>query len=570
MKRRHFLSSLLVAGVSMATVGCASLDEPLHVYYNAKIYTADKAKPEATAIVVSGGEIVYVGDDNGAKDFVGDNKAVFYDMHSRRMLPGFMDTHCHYIFVSVVMTDTPSLEIAEDWSHEEILEAVHEFSRENEKSKVPIIIGLGYGVGAKPLASELDKVSDRPVALTDSGGHSMWLNTAAMKAAGIDANTPDPIPGSSFFARDEHGNPTGQVVEVNAIVSVYKKLKLGSVKAMKKNLPEFHKVINSNGYTAVYDAGFLVMDEKEILPVLNKTKLPLRYFTSFYYDGTAKPEDFIEMMKDVRDEQTSDNVRPTTLKMFKDGTVEVYSAYMFDDYLPPGHGHGEEVLRNSNMLDMARAATDEDFNVHVHAIGDRAISDVLDIYKELGDISGTKTMAHVQILPPDGLKRFSEQNDVFYQTTPLWLAYDPFTPQVLGDDRYSRMMPLKSVAEGGTTLTFGSDAPVSRGLVGMNPFNNIYYAVCRTIESDDLIIPPQSEGIDVKTAIDAYTINGAKQVGAEDEFGSITVGKSADFIIIDRDILSIPPRHIKDVKVLKTFFRGNCVYDRKNSKQQSV
>ena len=263
-------------------------------------------------------------------------------------------------------------------------------------------------------------------------------------------------------------------------------------------------------------------------------------------------------MTSVRDKYTSDTVRPTTLKLFKDGTLEDYSSLMFENFSDHS-GEGVEILDNDHMMAIARAAADKGFNLHTHAIGDKAISETLDLYRDLGDIEGTKTMAHVQILPEDGIQRFAEQTDVFYQTTPVWALGDEFTKSALGDDRYGRQMPLNTVSQNGTLLTFGSDAPVSNGLAGINPFTEMYHAVKRG-ESDDYD-PPKSEGIDIATAIKAYTINGARQVNAGDEIGSITAGKSADFIVLDRDLLTVPTDEIKDTTVLQTYFKGNEVYN---------
>lgn len=545
--------------------GCAKMpgNQGGTVYYNGKIFTADDSRPEASAVVVKDGIITYVGDDTSARKFAGD-QASAHNMGGKMVLPGLIDTHAHYMSINTWNTKTPPLQIDLTLTHDQVLDKVREYANQYPADQAPVISGLGYGIDIKPLASELDKaVSDRPVVLIDSGGHAGWANTRAFEMAGITAQTADPSPGISYFIRDDNGNPTGEFQEASTISLMLQKLGVTSGKAIEANFPKFtNMVLSANGYTGYFDAGLLVADEEESIEALSKANADVRVFTSLVYRDPVPVEQFLSKMISVRDKYTSDTVRPTTLKLFKDGTVEAHSSLMFNDFNDHPGEKGIEILDNEHMLAMAKAAAAQGFNVHTHAIGDRAISEILDLYKELGDIEGTKTMAHIQVLPEDGIKRFAEQKDIFYQTTPVWALGDQFTQDALGEERYGRQMPLNTVSKNGTLLTFGSDAPVSNGMEGVNPFAEMYHAVKRG-ESDDYD-PPKSEGIDIATAIKAYTINGAMQVNAGDEIGSITAGKSADFIVLDRDLLSVPTDEIKDTTVLQTYFKGKEIYNAQN------
>ncbi|WP_195267185.1 amidohydrolase [Eubacterium sp. 1001713B170207_170306_E7] len=550
-------SVIFLAGCSNAVVNQGG-----EVYYNAKVFTSDDEKPEASALVVKDGKITFVGSSTEALKFAG-RGAASHDMEGRLILPGLIDSHAHYLAINTWTSDVLPLQIDLALTHDQILEAVRDYAAQYPAEVAPVISGSGYGTDARPLASELDKVvSDRPVVLTNSGGHGGWANTKALEMAGITAATPDPSPGISYFVRDESGNPTGEFKEASTMSIMLQGLGLTSGKEIETRFPVFTQtVLSPYGYTAYYDAGLLVADEEESIDALSKSGADIRVFTSFVYRDPVPVDAFVSKMTAVRDKYTSDTVRPTTLKLFKDGTLEDYSSLMFEDF-SDHNGEGIEILDNSHMLAIAQAAAGKGFNIHTHAIGDKAIDETLDLYQDLGDIEGTKTMAHVQILPEDGIRRFAEQTDVFYQTTPVWALGDEFTKSALGQTRYGRQMPLNTVSQNGTLLTFGSDAPVSNGLAGINPFAEMYHAVKRG-ESDDYD-PPKSEGIDIATAIRAYTINGARQVGAGDEIGSITAGKSADFIVLDRDLLSIPTDEIKDTTVLQTFFRGDEVYNAQN------
>ncbi|WP_409200551.1 amidohydrolase [Methanobrevibacter sp. DSM 116169] len=532
-----------------------NISEEYKVFFNGKIYTSNKNQENVTAFVCKNDKFIYVGSDEKALKFKTHNT---FDLKGKRVLPGFMDTHCHYVMMSLKSLED-SIEIEQNMSHLKVLEMIKEIVSKKSVDDLPIVFGLGYGTDCIPLASELDKaVNDRPVFLYDSGGHSGWMNTKLMELINLTKDTPDPKPGVCYFKRDENGNPTGQAVENDAMVYVERQLGASSPELLEKQLPEINRIANSFGYTSVFDAGFIFSGEKRILETLNSMNLTLRYFTSFYYDGLSDKEGFIKEMIECRKLYTSELLRPTTLKMFKDGTIEAFSAFMFDEYEKPGHGKGAKTLKHDQLLEMGKISCAENFNIHIHAIGDAAIEDVLNIYDELGDIAGTKTIAHVQVLPENGLKRFEKQNEIIYQTTPVWLGFDQFTKDVLGPERYIRQMPLKTLKNNGTTLTFGSDAPVSGGLIGLNPFINICCAVNRYDQTR--FIPPSNEAITVEDCIDAYTINGAKQVNSENEFGTIEKGKSADFIILNQDILAIDTNKIQNTKVLETWFKGNCIF----------
>lgn len=528
------------------------------VFVNGKIYTAD-GNQNATAFVVENGRFFHVGSDSSALSLAQEGGTV-RDMQGARIIPGMMDTHCHFVMMSLIKFDE-WLPIDFYASHDEVLAVLKEYAKNHTVEECPIIRGLGYGLDCKTLATELDRaVNDRPVLLLDSGGHSGWFNTKMIERIGLDANTPDPRPGKSYFSRDERGNPTGQVIETEAELIIIEGAGIACIKNITEKLPEQIDLLHSFGITALYDAGFIMASEKEVYEALASLDLDIQFFSSFHFNGSRPNEEMLSHMIEARDQYSSDWLHPTTLKMFKDGTIEPWTAYMFEDYYPPAIGHGASLHSTEEMVAMALIAAKEDFNIHTHAVGDRAITETLDVYKQLGKIEGTKTIAHVQVLPEDGIERFTEQSEVFFQTTPVWLERDKETDAVLGEERSCRQSPFKTLLEKGVTFTFGSDAPVSGGKKGINPFSNTYYCVARSFDSD-LVFPPRSEGIEVASCIDAYTINAAKQVCAENDLGSITAGKQAHFVVLDRDVFEIDWREIKDVQVAETWYRGICVHE---------
>ncbi len=556
----YFSMAAVAAGILAG--GCRSVapSDACAVYYNAKVYTADAENPSATAFVVRDGNFVYVGNDRDALQY---GRGV--DLQGKRVVPGMIDSHCHPVLGSAQLS-LKLIPVDNNLNQEDTLASLKASASDAEHRDLPIVLGIGFGTNCRPVrAVDLDTVfPDRPAVIFSDDCHAYWFNTKAMEMANLTRDTPDPIPGASYYDRDADGNPTGYVIEGVAGIDLLRKMNIFQDELVRQELLATLKIFARNGITSICDAGFGLLSEEPAVRTLKKmeqeNELTLRCYTSYIYFGDCvdNPAHAIEVMRDLRGNYTSDLLHPDTLKFIGDGTLEVQSAWMLEDYLPPGKGRGAATITMEEMIPIATTAAAEGYNVHNHAIGDAAISRALDFHEKLGKIAGTKTICHVQVLPKDGVRRFGEQGDVFFQTTPVWLMADQFTEKVLGTERYLRQVPLASLIKAGVTVTFGSDFPVSGGELGVNPFLNMWVAVNRA--TDDSIAPPRSEGITVKECIDAYTINGARQVGAADRIGSITVGKSADFAICSDDFFAIEPQKLKDVTVEQTYLRGKCVY----------
>lgn len=571
INRRDFLKlgALAATEVGLMSLGlpgaanvAAAAEGKAQVYYNAKIFTSDKNKPSATAFVVENGKFVYVGDDAGALKYGSGT-----DLKGKRILPGFLDTHSHTVMASS-LSSLGGITVDLAWDLKTTLAHIAEKANDDVRKNEKFVVGMGIGPRCRPnLAKDLDAiVPDRPVFIISLDGHACWLNTLAMERAKLTKDTPDPIPGSSFFERDEDGNPTGYVVETTAVVFVMRRLGLFTPDMIQAAYPKVQAMYSRYGYTGLIDTGFATVAENIGLQAFKQLEeageLKMRAFTCYHYLGEVaeNPDEALAAMKVNREKFSSELVQPTTLKLFTDGTLEVLTAWLFDGY--SAHGSGLPVipvLTYDDMVYMTQKATDAGFHVHTHAIGDAAISQALDVYEKVGKTATTKTICHVQIMPKDGVRRFGKlRDDVIYQTTPIWLMNDPFAREALGEERFLRQVPLASLIKEGVTLTFGSDYPIARGEASLNPFNNMWVAVNRS--TDDQFAPPKSEGITVPDCIVAYTINAAKQFGAADRIGSITEGKSADFVVCSDDILEIAPQKLKDVAVDATYFRGEQVY----------
>lgn len=563
MKRNTCFFALFL---TLIFCGCAALETPssgVTVYFNGKIYTAEKENPSATAFAIQNGKFIAVGDDRSIQEKYGNG----IDLKGRRVIPGMIDSHCHPVFTSSLLA-FDLIAVGENLDLRETLALLKEKAADPEHKDLPVIFGIGFGTKCRPIrAVDLDRaIPDRPAIIFSSDGHAYWLNTKAMELGKLDRNTVDPVPGASYFERDAAGNLTGYILETTAGFAALRKMGVIKPEHVRSGLGDVQKIFARNGITAAFEAGFLAVPEETGLAALRGMEedgeLSMRFFTSYVYFGSAldSPENMLNIMKKHRAEHaSSDLLRADTLKLIADGTLEVQTAWMAENYLPPAKGRGAPTLTMTEMLTAARPAAAEGFNIHNHAIGDATISMTLDFYKKLGAIKGTKTICHVQILPGNGIQRFIEQkDDVFYQTTPCWLMDDLFTRQVLGMERYLRQVPLASLIRGGVTVTFGSDFPVSGGELGVNPFTNMWVAVNRA--ALDKIAPPKSEAITVENCVDAYTINGARQIGAADRIGSIRAGKSADFVLCSEDIFTVDPLKLNEIKVHETYFRGKRIH----------
>lgn len=532
------------------------------VYYNALVYTADKEHPEATAFVVEGDKIVYVGNDSAAIEFAG-KEAKTIDMNKKRVIPGLSDTHCHYLMLCSLVSKIPSIQLDQHETHEQTIARIKAFAEKYSEEQVPVIYGFGWGFKCKAHKKEIDTLGiTRPVLILSCDGHTGWINTPGLKKLGVDKDYKDIAPGVSYFERDANNEPTGKIVETTQEFWATQNIGLFTPDVIYSGMRNKTAEYNSLGVTSLYDAGSLVYtDEMALKAAKMYTDNTIRLYTSIVFNGLEGEDDFISRAKTLRENYSSSIVHPTTIKSFKDGTKEEFTAYVYRPY--PNGSYGNCLFSTEKHLSVMSKAAAEGFNIHIHAIGDRAINETLDVMAGLGTIKGTKTIAHNEIVCDEALNKYKNNTDVFYQTTPVWWesVITMKDLQATGFDKdwadyyIQHRYPIRSVKDAGVTVTFGSDAPASDGI---NPMREISAAVNRHLQTD--FGETVDQRFTVAECLDACTINAARQYGAENEFGSITTGKYADFVVLDKDILAVPTDEIKDIKVIATYFGGKQVY----------
>jgi len=547
------------------TGNVASAQAADFVFTNGKVYTVNDKQPWAEAVAVRGNEIVYVGDNAGAAAFVGDDTKQT-DLAGRMMLPGFVEGHFHTTTQGVALHG-PDLQTD---SMEELLAKLKKYADEHPDLK--FINGWGvrpntYGPG-EPTAAMLDKVvPDRPVFLWQVDGHSAWVNTRAMEMAGLNKDTPDTVPGASYFVRDKDGNPTGYIVEVPAQLEILNKFVTINEEyirgGMAKWFPEYAKA----GITAVHDFGWAGIDQDLAVKILHDFEkdgtLKMRIYGSYYWnDAKIDP---VPIARKMRDENQTGLIRVTALKINMDGDDDKYSALIVGKYADKPDAEPQPILPFDVINDAVMRADKEKLQVICHCFGDLAVRKFLDAVemakKANPEWDRRPVASHAVLVHPDDYPRFKELNAT-YDTTGQWMALDPYTgnisPKRYGPERMKRLFPIKPILEAGGNVSLGSDFPAAAYIADFKPLNAITQAVTRQMldKPDMPVLGGKNMRLTVAEAIRANTYGAAYGIGVEDKIGSIEEGKLADMIVLEKNLFDIDPHDIHKAKVLMTMMDG--------------
>ncbi|MDH3551805.1 MAG: amidohydrolase family protein [Gammaproteobacteria bacterium] len=556
-----------IAILSLAVPGCmqdapttAPVDYADILFVNGAVYTMDVNRAWATTVGLRDDKIVYVGFGDDAGGLQGPETHVV-DLGGKMLMPSFQDAHIHPLGAG---KEALTVDLNGLGSQEEYVAAVKAYADANPDE--PWILGGGwsmavFGPGARASKKLLDAVvPDRPVYLSSQDGHTGWANSAALKAAGIDEDTQDPV--SGIVDRDAD---TGEIVgslQEGAMELLTAHIPPSSPEFDQKSLKYSIDLLNSWGITAINDA-IALQPELDAYRALDKRdELSIRVVASLWWDRNLGLEQ-IEEIRRLRDEYSTGNVNAGAVKVMQDGVMENYTAAMSEPYYVDGNPAGIPMLEPGHLKEVVTALDAEGFQVHFHAIGDAAISQCLDAVAAAIDANGNAHrrhhIAHLQAIHPNDLLRFREL-DVIANFQPLWAYADSYitdlTIPFIGEERANWLYTIRSVINAGGMVAFGSDWSVSTA----NPFPQIETAVTRTdADGDDETFMPH-ETIDLVTALASFTINSAYVNGIDEISGSIEVGKLADLIVLDRNLFDIPAKQISETKVLLTLFGGRPVH----------
>jgi len=570
MKIHLTLFTLVLSIISPFTLAKSTLPTSADlILFNGKIYTVNEQQPWAEAVAVKGGEIIAVGDLNEVKLLSG--KATKHqDLQGSMLLPGFIDSHAHPVMGGAYVR---SLSLDTFAGPTRWLAQIKDYAKQKPDDKV--LFGYGFLASAfgpeGPTSAMLDQVvSDRSVYLMDEGFHGAWGNTKALELLKIDKNTPDLEPGFSYYKRDKNGNPTGYFLEETATAAM-DQLGIVTVDSVALGTSDIIKIMNSYGITSVFDAGALEGSEMQIDildRIVEQGDMTVRMKASHMASTAAQADTAIKATIHKRNISKREMYHINMLKIMNDGTIEGKTAGMFEDYQGEPGNKGVNVFTQQQMNKMIVQASAENIDVHIHALGERAISETLNAIELVRqspiNASSTSryTICHIQVMTDNDIQRFAKL-DVVAQSTPLWASYDEFGKEFVSDDQFSRYFRFNSLKKAGVKMSFGSDFPASgAGTLGMSPIFNMEIGRTRqTPEQENAPIQPgEHERLDIATLIKGYTLDGAYQLHMEEEIGSIEVGKKADFVILDQNLFQVDKYDIHKVKVLETILGGNIVY----------
>lgn len=579
MKRTIAVVSVLVLIIA-TFAACSSNETEKIAVTNGVIYTLEgddwDTTPASAMIINADGIIEAVGTDEEVEELIDDNTRVI-DLEGKTVLPGFIDSHVHP--PGALFTELYNIDLYTAFNKEDTISTIEQFIEENPDLEIYWGSGFNMGMvdenGNPPSKEWLDEICpDVPMILTSNDGHSDWLNSAALKLCGIDANTTHP---TGNIHKDANGEPTGLLTDAGSLITVEQEF---TAEQQKEALTQFINKMHEWGYTAFWSAGHSV-DFEHFLALEEEGGFTMHANLS----GRMDPDDWEKSIEDLEklkaDADGSENIKVETAKFFADGVIEGVTGYLKEPYTEAA-GHGSDYVSTPlwDKEDMEAAMTqlmEKGYDVHVHSIGDAATEMTVDSIQAAQEANGDKdyrnTITHLQVVDEKDIQRMSELNIIgavqafWHLKEPDW--YDTVDELVLGEERAWNEYPLKSLFDAGITVTASGDYPVSpinnpfwaiEAGVTRNLNNADYYGVEDITDIDDptwLLNP--DERASIKQMIEAYTINGAYQMRSEDTIGSLAKGKSGDFIVIDKDIVNLDPLKIDGVKVLSTVFKGDVV-----------
>jgi len=525
---------------------------------NARVYTVDPARPWAEAVACRDGRIVAVG-AAAELDALAGPATRRVDCGGRLLLPGLTDAHVHFLAYAVRRRQVSLFGLTDFAAVRERLAGAAAAAAPGEW-----LIGWGWDSNrwdVQPTAALLDAiVPDRPAVLARMDMHTWWVNSRALAIAGVTAETPDPP--DSAIGRDAAGHPTGLFSEWNAIALIERHLPKPDAATLAGWLAETVAEANRLGLTGIHDQR-VEREGAESLRLFQRLRregrLSLRVHANVAADYIAEAAQL-----GVQSGFGDDTLWLGHVKAFADGAMGSRTALMLAPYEGEPGNTGIVVTPADRLWATAVAAAEAGFPLSVHAIGDRAVREVLDVMGEWATTRGATValpmpprIEHVQLIHPDDLSRLTAHG-IVASVQPIHLPSDWRTADRVWGERARYAYAFRSLLDRGTALAFGSDAPVAP----LNPLLGIHAAVTR---QDGAGQPAggwyAAERLTVAEAIEGYTLGPARLSGKAGRFGSITPGKYADLVVLEEDLFEIAPEAIPGVGVWMTVMDGRVVVE---------
>jgi len=536
----------------------ANTSNLIKFYYNGKIFTASEKLPWVESVITQGNKIIFTGSYYDAINFnpYFDEKI---NLNGKLMLPGFTDSHLHLLLGGYTLTD---INLNSVKSKKEFQNRIKVYLEKNDNT---FYKGGGWDHSlfegkVLPDKKWIDEIiNDRPVFLTRLDYHLGIANSKALEIAGISADSGNPIGG--VIDKDIiTGEPTG-ILRDSAMALVLNALPNRSKNEKEKALQAALEILKKNGITSVHDIS-MKGDFEIYEQFFEKGKLTCRINSIPLIEEVT---DFSTVKIDSKKYRYY--LRRNCVKAFADGSLGASTALFETPYLNEDNNCGveTEIFSSGKINKVTEKANKHNVQLAIHAIGDKAVDNVLTLYQNLNNGDEKKDrrarIEHVQHIKKNHLKKFCN-NNVIASMQPIHLFYDADTiKSKLGADRFAGSFAINSLINNEVKVIFGSDWPVAE----TNIMHGIRVAVNRKVRGNQF---PNgfylSESISVEDAVKCYTINPAFASFEEKIKGSIEVGKLADFVILNKNIFKINKNEIVNVKIEQTIFDGEIIYDADN------
>ena len=549
------------------------------VLLGGEIATVDAVTGNVQALAVDGYRIAAVGTDEEISAYIGPETEVI-DLDGRFVMPGFIEGHGHFLSLgeSLRILD---LNDVRDWDDVVRMVAV----AADKAQPGEWITGRGWhqdkwervpddAVEGVPVNDSLSEASpDNPVRLTHASGHAYFANDAALAAAGIDADTPDPRGGT--IVRDADGEATGMLRETaRDLVDAAERQYVESMSPGKRIALDRERVRLAgdralmHGVTSFQDAGERTrefIDTIEFLKMLEtEGELPVRLYMMERGVPVENLDDALPVLKMLP--EGNDFLTVRSIKKQIDGALGAHGAWLLQPYedLPDSDGLVLETVEDIEAT--AELAVRHGYQLNTHAIGDRAVREVLDLYErvwERMEVDGSKLrwrIEHAQHIQPEDVPRFGELGVIASIQAVHGTSDGPWIPTRLGEERAEvTSQPWRELFSTGAVVTNGTDVPVER----IDPIASFYSSVSRMMVNGERFYPERV--MTREEALMTYTINNAYAAFEEDLKGSLVPGKYADFIVLSQNLLTVDEERILDTRIEMTFIGGELRYQREEA-----
>ena len=547
---------------------------------NAKIFTANKDNPLATALVVKDGKFVYVGDEAGLAAYEGE----VADLGGKFIMPGIIDSHVHVTMGTGFEYTDMGPYVACD-SKKGALDFMADYIASNPgRNRYRFLLERVFLHGDDITKEDLDAICpDAEIVILEGEAHSVWVNSRTLARHGVTDDVVDPVPGLSYYVRKD-GHVTGNIFEAAAEIPFLldEALELTDEQidaALLRWIDYSVKV----GVVGVFDAGIPECNElheriyTRLRELDRQGKLPVYIDGCYVITQPRQVPEALEELKRFERKFDTDHLKVHTLKIFNDGTLKIHTAAMVTPY-EDTHEKGTAAFNKEQIADLLLRLNEAGLDLHLHTVGEGASRNVLDgvemAKKTLGDKYRVKvTCAHLEVQDDADLDRFAKLG-VNANYTPWWhagnMGGNPYETwrTLLGEKRALSMYRCKSVWNSGANVTWSCDDIHYGDFTNWSPYLGMEVGMTRWINESTrtseisrtvTAYPPVSEQMSIEEMITGYTINGARQLGIEAAKGSIEVGKDADFLVFDNDLLTAEHAGFSCNKPKDVYFCGKKV-----------